>query len=158
MFRTLIYPSSEACDCSVILPHWSIVLGSITTNVVIQQNSRKLLMMDKLVSEACWAHKKWNKITSDIKLVFYFSTIFFCTSFGVYNFNCYCTGSSVLWALHLDKERIPTCGFAHYEQLFMLFRFLHAFRNVVMQFGECKWKMSPSHKKCRLLHILTSFH
>ena len=46
-----------------------------TTNVVIQQNSRKLLMMAILISETCWAHKKWNKITSDIKLVFYSSTI-----------------------------------------------------------------------------------
>ena len=45
------------------------------TNVVIQQNSCKLLMMDILMSETCWAHKKWNKITSDIKLVFYSSTI-----------------------------------------------------------------------------------
>ena len=43
--------------------------------MVIQQNSRKLLMMDILMSEKCWAHKKWNKIASDIKLVFYFSTI-----------------------------------------------------------------------------------
>jgi len=32
-----------------------------TTDVVIQQNSRKLLMMDILMSETCWAHKKWNK-------------------------------------------------------------------------------------------------
>ena len=46
-----------------------------TTNVVIQQNSRKLLMMDILMSETCWAHKKWNKITSDIKFFFYSSTI-----------------------------------------------------------------------------------
>jgi len=46
-----------------------------TTNVVIQQNSRKLLMMDTLISETCWAHKKWNKIASDIKLVSYSSTI-----------------------------------------------------------------------------------
>ena len=46
-----------------------------TTNVVNQQNSRKLLMMDILMSETCWAHKKWNKIASDIKLVFYSSTI-----------------------------------------------------------------------------------
>ena len=46
-----------------------------TTIVVIQQNSRKLLMMDILISETCWAHKKWNKITSDMKLVFYSSTI-----------------------------------------------------------------------------------
>ena len=46
-----------------------------TTNVVIQQNSRKLLMMDILMSKTCWAHKKWNKIANDIKLVFYSSTI-----------------------------------------------------------------------------------
>ena len=46
-----------------------------TTNVVIQQNSRKLVMLDILMSETCWAHKKWNKIASDIKLVFYSSTI-----------------------------------------------------------------------------------
>ena len=45
------------------------------TNVVIQQNSRKLLMMDVLMSETCWVHKKWNNIASDIKLVFYSSTI-----------------------------------------------------------------------------------
>ena len=32
-----------------------------TTNVVIQQNSRKLLMMDILMSKTCWAHKKLNK-------------------------------------------------------------------------------------------------
>ena len=46
-----------------------------TTNVVIQQNSHKLLMMDILMSETHWSHKKWNKIASDIMLVFYFSTI-----------------------------------------------------------------------------------
>ena len=46
-----------------------------TTNVVIQQNSRKLLMMDILMPEICWAYKKWNKIASDIKLVFYSSTV-----------------------------------------------------------------------------------
>ena len=46
-----------------------------TTDVVIQQHSRKLLMMDILISETCWAHKKWNKIASDIKLVFHSSTV-----------------------------------------------------------------------------------
>ena len=46
-----------------------------TTNMVIQQNSRKLLMIDILKSETCWALKKWNKIASDIKLVFYSLTI-----------------------------------------------------------------------------------
>jgi len=105
MFRTLIYPSSGACDYSVELPHWSYIswfdvswsFGVVelewypccrlkhncntdttpaqkhrnsnthrtknnTTNVVIQQNSRKLVVMDKLMSETRWAHKKWNKI------------------------------------------------------------------------------------------------
>ena len=46
-----------------------------TNNVIIQQNSRKLLMMDILMSETCWVHKKWNKIASGIKLVFYSSPI-----------------------------------------------------------------------------------
>jgi len=111
MFRTLIYPSSGACDYSFELPHWSYcswfdvcrsfgVVGlewypccrlqpatqiwhrnsnthqtkNNTTNVVVQQNSRKLLMMDILMSETCWANKKGNKIASDIKLVFYSSS------------------------------------------------------------------------------------
>ena len=46
-----------------------------TTDVVIQQRSRRLLKMDILMSETCWAHKKWNKIASDIKLVFHSSSI-----------------------------------------------------------------------------------
>ena len=51
MFRTLTYPSSGICD------------------------SRRLLNMDILTSETCWAHNKWNKIESDIKFVFHSSTI-----------------------------------------------------------------------------------
>ena len=46
-----------------------------TTDVAIHQQSRKLLKMDILMSETCWAHNKWNKIASDIKLVFQSSTI-----------------------------------------------------------------------------------
>jgi len=46
-----------------------------TTNVVIQQNISKLLMMDILMSETCSAHKQWNEVASDIKLVYYSSTI-----------------------------------------------------------------------------------
>ena len=34
---------------------------------------RRLLKMDILMSETCWAHNNWNKITSDIKLVFHSS-------------------------------------------------------------------------------------
>jgi len=95
MFRTLIYPSSGACEYSVELPHWSYcswfdvcwscgVVGlewypccrlKHASACTIQQNSRNLRMMDILMSETCWAHTKWNKIASDIKLVFYSSTI-----------------------------------------------------------------------------------
>jgi len=62
----------EACntDTTPTQPHRT---KNNKTNVVIQQHSRKLLMMDILMSETCWAHKKWNKIASDIKLVFYSS-------------------------------------------------------------------------------------
>ena len=112
MFRTLIYPTSGACDYSIELPHWSYCswfdvcwrygvlqpatriplqpnhtesnthrTRNNTTNVVIEQNSRKFLLMDILMSETCWAHKKWNKIASDIKLVFYSST------YNVFNIN-----------------------------------------------------------------------
>ena len=86
MFQTLIYPSLGACDCVDELPHrsscsefvvcWRFgVAENKTTDVVTQQHSRKLLMMDILISETCWAHKKWNKIASDINLVFHSSTI-----------------------------------------------------------------------------------
>ena len=46
-----------------------------TTDVVIHQHSHKFLMMNILMSEPCWAHKKWNQIAIDIKLVFHSSTI-----------------------------------------------------------------------------------
>ena len=121
MFRTLIYPSSGACDCVDELPQrsfcsqfvvcrsfccgWYLVVFVLqaaavlqpakrtppntsrnkssdtqrtenkTTVVVIHQHSRKLLKMDILMSETCWARNKWNKIASDIKLVFHSSTI-----------------------------------------------------------------------------------
>ena len=60
---------------SVVLFSVRCVLENKTTDVVIQQHSRKLLMMHILMSETCWAHKKWNKIASDTKLVFHSSTI-----------------------------------------------------------------------------------
>ena len=71
---------AEACstDTTPTQPHRNSNIHRTknnTTNVVIQQNSRKLLMMSILMSETCCAHKKWNKIASDIKLVFYSSTI-----------------------------------------------------------------------------------
>jgi hypothetical protein len=51
-FRMLIDPSSGACDLSVELFHG---LQNNTTHEIIQQISRKLLRMDVLTSETCWA-------------------------------------------------------------------------------------------------------
>jgi len=45
-----------------------------TTNVVIQQKSRKLLMMDILMSETCWAHKNWNRNSKWQQVGLLFST------------------------------------------------------------------------------------
>jgi hypothetical protein len=58
---------------TLMLKHPS--LQNKTTDVVTHQHSRKLLKMDKLMSETFWAHNKWNKIASDIKLVFHWSTL-----------------------------------------------------------------------------------
>ena len=105
MFRTLVYPSSGACDRVDELPHrsscsqfvacWSFCCGwylvvfvlqasawteNKTTDVVIHQHGRKLLQMDILMSETCWAHNKWNKIASDIKLVFHSSNFIYFIS------------------------------------------------------------------------------
>jgi len=63
------------------------VLQASACNTV-QRISRKLLMMDILMSETCWSHKKWNKIASDIKLVLYSSTFlssFYCTNLSPLN-------------------------------------------------------------------------
>ena len=84
MFRTLIYPSSVTVlqPAKRTPPNISRSKNSNTqrtenktTDVVIHQHSRRLLKMYILMSETCWAHNKWNKIASDIKLVFHSSTI-----------------------------------------------------------------------------------
>ena len=77
-----------------------------TTDVVIQQHSCKLLMMDILMSETCWLHKKWNKIGSDIKLVFYSSTI--TMMHGPINIRCRIPKSFKQLSI-----RIPTSWFCH---------------------------------------------
>ena len=77
MFRTLIYPSSWACDYSVELPHWSYCswFDVCWSFGVVGLEWYPYCRLSLLMSETCWAHKKWNKIASDIKLVFYSSTI-----------------------------------------------------------------------------------
>ena len=80
--------SAEACNTGTTQtqPHQISNTQRIenkTTDVVIQQHSRKHLMIDILMPEISWAHKKWNKIASDIKLVFFSLSIsfyFFLTS------------------------------------------------------------------------------
>ena len=83
-----------------------------TTDVVIHQHSRKLLMMDIIMSETCWAHKKWNKIASDIKLVIHSSTI--TMMHGPINISLLkvlCPVSrpitTLVWVLLRDNSRAP---------------------------------------------------
>ena len=57
-------------------------LQNKTTDLVIYQHSRKLLKMDILMTETCWAHSKWNKIASSIKLVFHSSTSIYVSVFS----------------------------------------------------------------------------
>ena len=131
MFRTLIYPSSGACDCIFELPHqsscsqfvvcWRFGAAGVewcsfcrlkhnnknrTTDVVIQLHCRKLLMMDILISETCWAHKKRNKIASDIKLVFHSSTI--TMMHGPINIR-YTAQSLPKPMVHLSLPILPIC-------------------------------------------------
>jgi len=60
---------------SIYLPIYLSIYLSIYRVVSVLQAEAQLLMMDILMSETCWARKKWNKVTSDIKVVFYSSTI-----------------------------------------------------------------------------------
>jgi len=62
VFRTLIHPSSGACDLSTVSPHWLCVLVLMCVGVSVwlgwggirvAEKSRKLLMMDILMSETC---------------------------------------------------------------------------------------------------------
>jgi len=55
--------------------HVSDINISIIRRLHIRNVRNKLLMMDISMSETCWAHKKWNKMESGIKLVFYSSNI-----------------------------------------------------------------------------------
>ena len=64
-FRTLILQAS-ACKTNTTQNQLHQISNTQrtenkSTDVVIQQHSRKLLKMDILTSETCWAHKKWKK-------------------------------------------------------------------------------------------------
>jgi len=72
-----------------------------TTKTVIQQNSRKLLMMGILISETSWAHTRWNKIESDIKFVFNSSTI--TMTHGPINIRF---ANNILWICNLSQIQV----------------------------------------------------
>ena len=81
-----------------------------TTDVVNQQHSRKLPMMDILMSETCWAHNKWKKIASDIKVVFHSSTSF--KFLKLLRPSLAFPGKvlkDVFWLLISERAQIPVC-------------------------------------------------
>jgi len=98
-----------------------------TTNVVIQQHSRKLLMVDKLMSETCWAHKKWNKKASDIKLVFYSSAI--TMMHGPINIRLHkvvwiniSVPTATTWTLQIITAICTATSITNYELTFVIFQ------------------------------------
>jgi len=99
-----------------------------STDVVIQQNSRKLLMMDILMSETCWVHKKWNKIASDIKLVFHSSDV-------STNFDANETGLS-------------------WERLYVTFIYLHITQDRRTEQINTSRRTNENHKKLMARHVM----
>ena len=69
MFQTLIYPSAGVCDYSVELPHWSYCswFDVCWSFGVVGLEWYPCCSC----ASACNTEMKWNKIASDIKLVFY---------------------------------------------------------------------------------------
>jgi len=45
MFRTLIHPSSGACEFSIVSPHWLRVLVSMCVGVSVWKNETQLLVL-----------------------------------------------------------------------------------------------------------------
>ena len=58
------------CGC-----FWVVPVLQAEAQLGVFQPATLLLIMDILMSEICWAHKRWYKISSDVKLVFHSSTI-----------------------------------------------------------------------------------
>ena len=103
----------------------------------------KLLMMDILMSETCWAHKKWNKIASDIKLVLYSSI------FSVYNVR----GQGIL-SMSSKKDSSPIDN-ARY--IFLFFRRLVEEPRLGFRFYRHHFRVHPSVLLPPCLCILTYF-
>jgi len=71
MFRMLVLPSSGACDYYITPPRLKSAQYSLRYNA---PSSRKLLKMEVLTSETCWA-VDWHNKASVIKLVYLYSNI-----------------------------------------------------------------------------------
>ena len=122
-----------------------------TTDVVIHQHSRRLLKMDILMSETCWAHNKWNKVASDMKLVFHSSTI--AMMHGPINISSKWTSSKII------KWRISGCLFTTVKKKLLtkctswskitVWKFSH---DVSLWVWKCKTEWSV--RRSGLLHML----
>ena len=109
------------------------------TEMVSHQHSRKLLMMDILMSETCWAHKRWNKIASDMKLVFNSSTI--TMMHGPINIRFHLQFVGTVKLFHNTQWRRPT------SSLHCWSRAINAILNAaqvafVLKELACDWRLS----------------
>ena len=78
MFRTLIYPSSGACDCVDELLH-RLSCSQFVVCWRFGNAGFEWCSFYRLKPATRTPHKKWNKIASDIKLVFHSSTDYICS-------------------------------------------------------------------------------
>ena len=98
--------------------------------------------MDILMSETCWAHNKWNKIASDVKLVFHSSTMSQDILFTFCN-RCL-LNSCILYTmgLHWRPMLLGVCSQLpdSYTQIFLSMRIY--FRISTRNFFRCvRWRL-----------------
>ena len=118
-----------------------------TTDVVIYQHSRKLLKMDILMSETCWAHNKWNKIANDIKLLFHSSTIEMMR--GPINIRCIVTSLQAGRLEFRNGEEIHLFS-KHSDPAFKMYRLLFIGNKAAGAWGWPLTSLTPVHLMWRL--------
>ena len=91
------------------------------------------------MSEICWAHKKWNKIASDIKLVFHSSTAIeiwvLCSHWNVLR---------ILSNLKIFKEELTSRNYLFRSLSSLSSLFTSAF-NLYIKFSNIWWPNSSNH-------------
>ena len=112
----------------------------------------------------CWAHNKWNKIASDIKLVFHSSTIAMMHGpiyIRLQRFSDLVILHTYLWrwnrqCFETSAYRIPTPGnypeksIQNKQHTFTAKRYAHCYNYYVRTEPSCSWRRDPSSTLSRI--------